>query len=252
MKISCLMGTYGRHAMASESLSCFLDQDYEDKELILINQHPVPLVFDHPQVKIYNVDPNELTTLQAIRRRGLELATGEYVLFWDDDDLMLPNHLSTYARFYDNKLVWKPFEVFMSSGNTNYTVLSSTMEATHLINREFALSIPIDTHDCDDHSLFGEIANILKVERLSHDDLTYIYRWATHSYHLSGAYGAKTMEERIALSRETCKDTGEGQPMIHYDMYEKRWKHLIEKLPERFNPDKFESFKKKITDHFGI
>lgn len=251
MKISCLMGTYGRHAMASESLSCFLDQDYEDKELIILNQHPVPLVFDHPQVKIYNVDAKEVPTLQSIRRRCLEYATGDYIHFWDDDDLMLPFHLSNYVKYIKNNLVWKPFEVLMSNYNKEYHVVSSNMEATHLINREFALSIPIDTHDCDDHSLFAQISDKLKVEVIPHSEISYVYRWANNSYHLSGAYGNKTMEERVDLSRKTSTDTGDGKSMIHYNMYEKRWEQMLEQIPGRFNPDEFDKFKSKIIQYFN-
>jgi len=250
MKISCLMGTYGRHAMASEALSCFLDQTYDNKELIIINQHPVPLVFDHPQVKIYNVEASELPTLQAIRRKGLELATGDYIHFWDDDDLMLPNHLSTYVEKFNGNVVWKPFEVLMSTHNTDYAVVAGNMEATHLIDREFALSVPINKHDCDDHSLFAELKGHLKVEILPHSDLTYVYRWANQSYHLSGAYGSMTMEQRVIESRKSCKDTGDGKPMIHYNMYELRWKQMLEKVPVRFNANQFEEFKRKLENHF--
>jgi len=251
MKISCLMGTYGRYAMASESLSCFLDQTYSNKELIIINQHPVPLVFEHPQVKIYNVDANELPTLQAIRRRGLELATGDYVHFWDDDDLMLPNHLSTYVENFNNNVVWKPSEVLMSNYNTEYSIASGNMEATHLIKREFALSVPINKHDCDDHSLFAELKNHLKVDTLSHSKLTYVYRWANESYHLSGQYGTKSMEDRIAESRSKSNDTGDGKPMIHYDMYNLRWKQMLEKIPQRFNKNEFQKFKANLENHFN-
>jgi glycosyltransferase involved in cell wall biosynthesis len=244
------MGTYGRYSMSSEALSCFLDQDYEDKELIILNQHKVPLVFDHPQVKIYNIDDKEVPNLQTIRRKCLEYATGDYVIFWDDDDLMMPYHLSTAAKYIKNNIIWKPFEVFMSNYNTDYHVVSSNMEATHLIKKDFALSIPTNSHNCDDHSLFAEISDKLKVEVLPHSEISYVYRWANNSYHLSGAYGSKTMEERILLSRETCVDTGDMKPMVHYNMYEKRWKQMLEKIPNKFNVDEFEKFKFKIESYF--
>lgn len=250
MKISCLMGTYGRHSMASEALSCFLDQDYENKELIILNQHEVPLVFEHPQVKIYNIDAKEVPDLQSIRRKCLEYATGDYIHFWDDDDLMLPYHLSTYAKYVKNYTAWKPFEVLMSNYNSEYHVVSSNMEATHLIEREFALSIPTNTHDCDDHSLFAQVSDKLKIEILPHSEISYVYRWANNSYHLSGAYGSKTMEERVKISRETCTDTGDGKDMIYYNMYEKRWAQMLDCPPNRFNKNEFDNFSSKIKSYF--
>ena len=58
MKIDCLMGTYGRHTLACEALACFLQQSaISQANLLIYNQHPVPLSFDHPRVRIVNEAP---------------------------------------------------------------------------------------------------------------------------------------------------------------------------------------------------
>ena len=57
--ISAKCITYGRVDTLVEALHSFLLQDYpEDKcELVIVNDCPFQtLVFDHPQVKIYNLD----------------------------------------------------------------------------------------------------------------------------------------------------------------------------------------------------
>jgi len=51
------MITYGRVEFLEESLHSFLIQDYPEKELVIVNDYPLQkLVFDHPQVRIYNLD----------------------------------------------------------------------------------------------------------------------------------------------------------------------------------------------------
>ena len=57
--ISCKCITYGRVATLEESIYSFLKQDYPaDKcELIIVNDYPLQtLIFEHPQIKIVNLD----------------------------------------------------------------------------------------------------------------------------------------------------------------------------------------------------
>ncbi len=57
--ISCKCITYGRVETLEESLHSFLKQDYPtDKcEMIIVNDYPLQkLVFEHPQVRVYNLD----------------------------------------------------------------------------------------------------------------------------------------------------------------------------------------------------
>ena len=49
------MGTFGRYSLVCESLACFLHQSEVSKATLLIyNQHPAPLRFDHPRVRVVN------------------------------------------------------------------------------------------------------------------------------------------------------------------------------------------------------
>ena len=56
--ISCKMITYGRVEFLEESLQSFLNQDYDgEKELVIVNDYPQQkLIFDHPEVRIINLD----------------------------------------------------------------------------------------------------------------------------------------------------------------------------------------------------
>ena len=100
--VSCIMGTYGNYDVACEALSCFIHQDYHNKELIIVNHHEVPLHFKHPQVTIINLKPEEVPTLRHVKMVGMQKSNGKYIHFWDNDDLYLPWHLTDCMKGIKN------------------------------------------------------------------------------------------------------------------------------------------------------
>ncbi|MCG8650963.1 MAG: glycosyltransferase family 2 protein [Pirellulales bacterium] len=96
--ISCIMPTYGRPAYVDEAVAMFLDQDYPHKELIISNDCAgQTLVFDHPDVRIFNQE-TRFPTLGEKRNTCIELARGPLIAIWDDDDVYLPWRLSYSYR----------------------------------------------------------------------------------------------------------------------------------------------------------
>ena len=92
--VSCIMPTYGRPDYVMESLSMFLEQDYQNKELIILNDCPGQVFKgDFPQVRITNLD-ERFSTLGEKRNAIIEEARGEVIAVWDDDDVYLPWRLS--------------------------------------------------------------------------------------------------------------------------------------------------------------
>ena len=100
--LSCKCITYGRVNTLQESLQSFLQQDYPaDKcELVIVNDYPLQkLIFNHPQVRIFNLDKT-FDTIGAKENFATEQCKGDVMLQWDDDDLAMPNHLqkNTYIN----------------------------------------------------------------------------------------------------------------------------------------------------------
>ena len=91
--ISVCIPTYGRPELLEEAMASFFYQSCTDKELIIINdREDQTLVFDHPLVKVVNL--KDRMTTGAKRALAAEMAKGEYLAFWDDDDIHLRGHLS--------------------------------------------------------------------------------------------------------------------------------------------------------------
>ena len=109
--ISAKCITYGRVDTLEESIESFLKQDYlGKKELIIVNDYPEQtLVYDHPEVFIYNI-PKTFDTIGAKENFAVNLCQGDIIAVWDDDDVALPNHLSNIAKYWKedtNLLHWQ-------------------------------------------------------------------------------------------------------------------------------------------------
>src|SRR5438067_1124522 len=85
--VSCIMPTRDRPRFVPQAISYFLRQDYEPRELIVIDDGDVPvadLVPTDPRIRYVRLDGRR--ALGAKRNIGCELAAGEFVAHWDDDD----------------------------------------------------------------------------------------------------------------------------------------------------------------------
>lgn len=111
MKYSLRTPTYGRVHTLKECLHSFLIQDYEESEfeLVIVNDYPLQkLHFDHPRVKIFNLDKT-FDTIGEKENFTIENCSGERIITWDDDDIALSNHLKNIDKFWQddtNILFW--------------------------------------------------------------------------------------------------------------------------------------------------
>ena len=80
-----------------ECLAFFLAQDYPAKRLFILNNHPVPLRCDLPEVTVFN-EPSDEPGIPRNRLLAKVPNEFEFVHTWDDDDAWLPWHLSQAVR----------------------------------------------------------------------------------------------------------------------------------------------------------
>jgi len=192
------MGTYGRYALACEALACFLQQSaISYATLVIYNQHPVPLCFDHPKVRIIN-EPSPARSLRHIRQRMHELAdpSADLLHWWDDDDLYLPWHLEDCLHNIGTHVAWKPASSWFSERNIKFSRRRNTFEGSWIIQADYLKSAPLHTHPTyTDHPV---IRQILEADLLATTELagrtSYIYRWDIGTEHVSG-YSAQCSDD---------------------------------------------------------
>ena len=99
--ISVIICTSGRQQLALNAINSILNEDFTDFEIILVNNNPDN--FDHAQfggsVK-YMHEP--VQGLSRARNRGAQAASGEFLLYIDDDAIACENLLSSIHSAFLN------------------------------------------------------------------------------------------------------------------------------------------------------
>ena len=93
--VSCIMPTADRRAFVARAIEYFLRQDYEHKELIIVDdgrEAVADLMPDDARVRYVRLD--ERLPVGAKRNLACDEARGEIIAHWDDDDWHAPHRLS--------------------------------------------------------------------------------------------------------------------------------------------------------------
>lgn len=158
MKVTAIMATCGRHKCLERSVRLFLNQDYSNKELIIYNNSEVPLVLDkqYDNIKLinccYNLSSGErYKNLGEIYTDAIKFVSKntDCIIFWDDDDLFLPNHISEGIKGLNealtiNKIAYKPKRSFNKYQSEPLTLVENTLEpsiftlSNHILKHGFS------------------------------------------------------------------------------------------------------------------
>lgn len=101
IKITIIMATYNRAHFIEETIQSIRNQTYENWECLIIDDGGTDKTLDviAPILKIdkrfkFYIRPDKfLKGLSSCRNFGLNLAKGDYIIFFDDDDIVHPNNL---------------------------------------------------------------------------------------------------------------------------------------------------------------
>jgi glycosyltransferase involved in cell wall biosynthesis len=87
-----------RRPLAAVSIEAFCQQTYPHRELLILNQSDVPIAPGVDNIREVFIAEQPIGTL---RNRGLEIAQGDYIITWDDDDWSGPRRI-------EEQLQWCP------------------------------------------------------------------------------------------------------------------------------------------------
>lgn len=94
-RLSIIIPAYNAEAYLQRCLDSIFSQEFNDFEVIVINDGSTDgtsaLLEHYPQVKIIHQGNHGMATA---RNQGIEVSTGEYILFVDSDDELMPQALS--------------------------------------------------------------------------------------------------------------------------------------------------------------
>ena len=223
--ITCLTSTYGRLSRLSEVVTCFLEQDYENKKLIILNNHPTPLSCDFPNVIIFN-EPI-YPTLGDCRNRLIELSDGDFIRTWDDDDLYMPWTLSQGVENIGDAAAWKPKRSWFWLKDKSPELAENVFEAAMLVRIDVAKKYGyLSKSGGNEHETL--IRGIDKEGGCKNKEMgdmaSYVYRWGWGMWHISGTLGGGDINQRTKDWCDRNNDTQNGQ--IQLVDLSKLWKNF--------------------------
>ena len=110
-KVSIIMATYNREKFIVESLKAIYNQTFTSWECLIIDDGGTdntfskitPLIDEDSRFKYYQRTENYQKGLPGCRNFGLDLALGEYIIFFDDDDIAHPQNLEICVSELENR-----------------------------------------------------------------------------------------------------------------------------------------------------
>ncbi len=104
-KVSVIIPTYNRLRMLKEAVDSVLAQDFEDMELIVVDDGSADGTGE--EMKRYGgrvklIQHSESRGVSAARNRGILHARGKYIAFLDSDDLWVKGKLKIQVAFLDD------------------------------------------------------------------------------------------------------------------------------------------------------
>lgn len=176
IKVSIIIPVYNAEKYIRETLDSLLEQDI-DKEIIAVNDGSTDLSLQI--LKEYNqknrcfkyINQTNMGATFA-RNNGLKEATGEYIFFFDADDLLKPNSLKYMISKMEKEnadLLISDYELIDSEekklGINRYGDLSQNVNIKHYLitpfpgNKIFKRTIILDNNICFDPVRIGQDLN---------------------------------------------------------------------------------------------
>jgi len=190
--ISCKCITYGRVDTLVEALHSFLIQEYpaDRCELIIVNDYPEQkLIFDHPQVTIYNLDET-FPLIGEKENYAIERCNGDLIAVWDDDDVAMSNHLMNIANHWKEDTNIIHWETGVFYNEPSITAITGVGNSGIVYSKDVWERIgksPLENAGGDTtltsriHALGGKV-NV----KMPDNEASWFYMWGGRGYHQSG------------------------------------------------------------------
>jgi hypothetical protein len=229
-KVTCMCPTRGRFTLLQKSISYFLLQDYENKELLILNNHAVPLNLSPElealgNIKVLNM--GEVNDMVKLHNDALEYVDGEYICIWEDDDIYLPWHLSNIDR-YPLEGEWEAIKPSVSvmvttiDGRLDTTLGDNYFEASYIVKSETIRLYGFGEHDNPEIAdpRFWHWRWLDKIGRSTHRpnfiDCGYVYTWDRQF--LDGEGCIHSSGNTTTNLQQHSHDTGNQEPLRAVDI----------------------------------
>ena len=217
-KVSIIMATYNRAHFIKESLQYIAKQSYADFECLIIDDGSTDTTSEIVSA-VTNIDnrfnyfhrsEKYKKGLPGCRNYGLDLAQGDYIIFFDDDDVVHPDNLKICVSLIkENSADFCRFDKMPFSGKWNQVLLKNTSELK---------TEKVDLHQIEE-VITGKIAfasccvlwkNKCFENIRFNEELQYAEEWECYTRILTAGYSGISIHKVLYYNRKHAKsNTGE-------------------------------------------
>ena len=141
---SIIINTRNGHQTINRAIRSALDQSFNNIEIIVYDNAsnpPINSVIEVVSNKLEIVRCNEVLNLGEARNRAFSASSGEYIVFLDDDDIMLPNKIDMCINAIETDsnvgMVYTNVYVYHQEAKRSYLEYNSEMPAGNIYNLLF-------------------------------------------------------------------------------------------------------------------
>ena len=123
------MPCWNEEAFLKEAIDSVIDQTIKPSEIVYVDDCSTDssyhIAFSHEGrhvlengIRCFNNEKNE--GIGFTRKKGVEIANGDFVFFLSGDDVLVPHAIETmlaYAKIYPNSVIYSDFETMDEDGN---------------------------------------------------------------------------------------------------------------------------------------
>jgi len=212
------MATYNRADLICETLDSIIHQTYENWECLIIDDGSKDNIKEilrsyllkDPRLKYFERTKDHKKGLPGCRNQGLELAKGDYIIFFDDDDIVHPDNLKICMEVLSDKELyfcrydkepfrgeWKPDTFKLDSGFTSKFIDIIDLENIIIGNLPFASCTVLWKKECFEENRFKE-------------ELLYAEEWECYTRILSSGIKGISIDKVLYFNRKhPNSNTGE-------------------------------------------
>lgn len=213
------MATYNRGHFICETLDSIINQTFQNWECLIIDDGSTdatkevlqPYLQNDSRIKYIERSSNHKKGLPGCRNQGLELANGEYVIFFDDDDIVHPYLLDLcFKEVQSNKVDYCRYLRTIFTGDFHYNF---DFDSKYRVNY-------LDVNDLDEIIMnnipFNSCQVLWHKSNFSHnnfnEELMYAEEWECYSRILSNGAKGISLDKVLFYGRKhPHSNTGEFQ-----------------------------------------
>lgn len=217
--VSIIMATYNRSHFIIETLDSILKQSFTDWECLIIDDGSTddtkeilqPYLKIDPRLKYFERNNNHKKGLPGCRNQGLQTAQGEFVVFFDDDDIVHPNLLElSIKEIVANKADYCRYLRTIFTGDFHYNFdngLKYYVEHIDIKNLDEIIMNKIPFNSCQVVWRKSNFTN-----NKFNEDLMYAEEWECYSRILSTGINGVSINKILFYGRKhPNSNTGEFQ-----------------------------------------